>query len=250
MNSVSPKENKGTEESNQGSGPGAASENKPVMSVVPAASHQMNLGGSFDMVEDLSGKQMIEKAFHEAGYTVHTNKKRVRWFGNDLMAFDRVPQGEIGSVETIGVNRPKVEPKPGYEWIPIKMTPDSGACEHVGNPRQFASFGEVKVTSAVKQGVKYGTASGHSIPNLGQIDLDVITDDGANTQLSLQMADVTKTLLSVKRMTKAGNRVVFDSDGSYVQNKSTGFKTGIAEENGTYSMVVWTQARKGVKQFN
>ena len=51
-------------------------------------------------------------------------------------------------------------------------------------------------------------------------------------------------------MTKAGNRVVFDADGSYVQNKATGFKTGIAEENGTYSMVVWTQARKGVKQFN
>ena len=36
----------------------------------------------------------------------------------------------------------------------------------------------------------------------------MITDDGANTQITLQMADVTKTLLSVKRMTKAGNRVV------------------------------------------
>ena len=27
-------------------------------------------------------------------------------------------------------------------------------------------------------------------------------------------------------------------------------RTGIAEENGTYSMVVWTQARKGVSQSN
>ena len=202
------------------------------------------------MVENMSGKQMIEQAFHEAGYVVHTNRKRGKWFGNDLMVFDRVSQGEIDSVEKIGANKPKIAPKPGFEWIPIKMTPDSGACEHVGNPKQFASFSEVKLTSAVKQGVKYGTASGHSIPNLGQVDLDVITDDGANTQLSLQMADVTKTLLSVKRMTKAGNRVVFDSEGSYVQNKATGFKTGIAEENGTYSMVVWTQARKGVSQSN
>ena len=170
------------------------------------------------------------------------------WFGNDLMVFDRVNQGEIGSVEKIGVNKPKIEPKPGFEWIPIKMTPDSGACEHVGNPKQFASFSEVKITSAVKQGVKYGTASGHSIPNLGQVDLDVITDDGANTQLSLQMADVTKTLLSVKRMTKAGNRVVFDDPntvGSFIENKTTGKKTPLRQHNGVYYMDVWVKPGHG-----
>ena len=102
--------------------------------------------------------------------------------------------------------------------------PDSGACEHVGNPRGLSGLGKVKLTEAVKQGVTYGTASGHSIPNLGQLDLNVMTGDGISTDLSLQMADVTKTLLSVKRMTSAGNRVVFDHDGSFVENALRGVR--------------------------
>ena len=35
-------------------------------------------------------------------------------------------------------------------------------------------------------------------------------------------------------MVSAGNRVVFDDSGSFIENKATGIKTGIKEESGRY----------------
>ncbi len=58
------------------------------------------------------------------------------------------------------------------------------------------------------------------------------------------MADITKPLGSVKKMLKAGNRVVFESSGSYVQNISTGRKTPIHERHGTFAMDLWIQDRE------
>ena len=37
----------------------------------------------------------------------------------------------------------------------------------------------------------------------------------------------------------SGNQVVFDSDGSYVENKKTGVKTRIKDEKGEFKMDVW-----------
>ena len=50
---------------------------------------------------------------------------------------------------------------------------------------------------------------------------------------------MTKTLGAVRRMTEAGNRVVFDSDGSYVENKKSGVKTKINDDRGEFKMDVW-----------
>ena len=56
-----------------------------------------------------------------------------------------------------------------------------------------------------------------------------------------QVAEVTKTLGAVRRMTEAGNRVVFDSAGSYVEDKKTGSRTEIKDDNGEFTMDVWVQ---------
>ena len=40
-------------------------------------------------------------------------------------------------------------------------------------------------------------------------------------------------------MTKRGNRVVFDDDGSYVENKNTGQRTWMAEDAGMYNLKMW-----------
>ena len=36
-----------------------------------------------------------------------------------------------------------------------------------------------------------------------------------------------------------GNRVVFDDDGSYVENKTTGQRTWMAEDGGMYTLKMW-----------
>ena len=48
-----------------------------------------------------------------------------------------------------------------------------------------------------------------------------------------------KRLGSVKRICAAGHRVVFDEDGSYIENKSTGEVNILREDNGNYMLDMW-----------
>ena len=56
------------------------------------------------------------------------------------------------------------------------------------------------------------------------------TAEGTKLGIDVQIAEVKKTLGSVRRICEAGNRVVFDEDGSYVENKSSGEKTALTKE--------------------
>ena len=52
---------------------------------------------------------------------------------------------------------------------------------------------------------------------------------------------VSKVLCAVRKMCAAGNRVVFDEDGSFILNKKTGLYASIEERNGTYAFDLWTE---------
>ena len=52
--------------------------------------------------------------------------------------------------------------------------------------------------------------------------------------MTFQCADVHKALGSVSQIVRKGNRVVFDENGSYIQNKSTGELRWLEERNGIY----------------
>ena len=67
--------------------------------------------------------------------------------------------------------------------------------------------------------------------------------------MKMQSAKVSKTLASVSKMVKLGNRVVFDGDWSYVENKKTGQKMGLREKEGVYVYDLWVKNRP-VKEVN
>ena len=50
-----------------------------------------------------------------------------------------------------------------------------------------------------------------------------------------------KALLSVSKVVKAGNRVVFDGDESYIQDRTTGEKIRLKEQNGMYVLKLWVK---------
>eukprot|EP00973_Karenia_brevis_P079791 11072137-Karenia_brevis.AAC.1 len=54
-------------------------------------------------------------------------------------------------------------------------------------------------------------------------------------------------------MTQGGNRVVFDSEdayeGSYIENKSTGHKIYLRQENGVYVMDMWVMPADMASDF-
>ena len=53
-----------------------------------------------------------------------------------------------------------------------------------------------------------------------------------------------RCLLSVSKVVKAGNRVVFDMGGSYIEDPVRKEKMYLAEKHGMYTLKVWTKGTR------
>ena len=89
------------------------------------------------------------------------------------------------------------------------------------------------------------TACGEPIPNEGEKDVPMRTEDGDTAMMKVQIADVDKILGAARRFCEAGNRVVFDEDGSYILNKATRKITKIHKVKGRYVLKVWVPKTSG-----
>ena len=94
-------------------------------------------------------------------------------------------------------------------------------------------------TEASKRGLKYRAANGTSIANEGEKSLRGYTNEANLVDMSMQVANVTKPLGSVRAMLKAGNRVVFDEGDSFILNKATGEMNLLREDDGQFVLDVW-----------
>lgn len=243
--------------------PGNGEGNQGAAKALASLAPMMNLGGKLD--DDEMKIKSLKHVFDETWMT--RNKKgrtkpccgpmTTEAFPNWILAVNKglpTPQdcGVPNPVMTLA-KQPAL--KKGYKWQTLNLTVDSGACDHVINPAEFPS-GEVKITQAVKEGVVYTSASGDPIPNLGELDVEAYTADGTQLNMSLQVADVNKPLAAVRKMCRAGNRVVFDDEeeGGYVEDKKTGVRTPITYHEGTYAVQLWVQvpveSPRGNNQFN
>ena len=102
-------------------------------------------------------------------------------------------------------------------WEEIELTVDSGASETVVGEGMIDSA-EVTEGWAMKKGVEYEVANGVRIPNLGEQRFVAHTQEGFQKNIKAQVCDVNKALLSVRRFVDAGNKVVFDKNGSYIED--------------------------------
>ena len=64
----------------------------------------------------------------------------------------------------------------------------------------------------------------------------MLTMENTLRGMTFQAAPVSKPLGSVKRMCASGHRVIFDDDGSYIQNKATGEINWLREESCNYML--------------
>jgi len=151
---------------------------------------------------------------------------------NEMMAVSHKSQKEntLGDKNELNGLAPE-----GMKWQTLRMTVDSGACDHVVNPKELST---VEIKQTVASGSSYVSASGDEIKNLGEATLDATTKDGNKLALAVQLAEVNKNLAAVRKICAAGNRVVFDDDfgGGYVENKTTGVRIPIEKDHGTYAV--------------
>ena len=105
-------------------------------------------------------------------------------------------------------------------------------------------------TDASRNGLNYASATNQPIPNLGEQRLPLCTAEGSLRTMTFQATPVSKPLGSVKRMTACGHRVVFDEDGSYIQNKQTGEINMLYEENGNFMMDLWIMPKNHLDKLS
>jgi len=126
------------------------------------------------------------------------------------------------------------------EWELIEMAVDSGATETVVSDEMLTSV-ETKESWGSKKGVEYEVANGETIPNLGEKKFHGVTENGITRNLTAQVCEVNKALLSVKKIIAAGNRVTFDEAGSFIEDKMTGEKIWLKDEGGMFMLKMWVK---------
>ena len=184
--------------------------------------------------EDRSDSQGLAKVFEKINKNVQPDKM------------------EAGSTEGRGMNtltRPKVESggqisacteDETKKWKCISIAVDSGACDSVINPDELPAYTDkILETKDSKEGNDFVSASGDPIPNYGELTIPMFTRESTTRAMKFQAAGVAKPLGSVKRMIMAHHRVVFDEDGSYIENKITGEVNALREEDGNFMLDVW-----------
>ena len=159
----------------------------------------------------------------------------------EAMTLDRVSENKTIGIGNVS-KQPKVYDKSG-RYVRLTCTSDSGAGESV-LPEDW--FPEIPKQVSEESGTTYAAANGSVLRNEGKKVIEGHNSAGKKVRLEWQLANVTKPLLSVGKLTQHGRRVVFDDaepNGGYILHKSTNTKTQLRKKNGTYEFDIWVAAQ-------
>ena len=121
------------------------------------------------------------------------------------------------------------------EWtaMPQPLVVDSGAAETI-IPRLWFPSHKTAESEGSKRVVFYTTPDGSSVENGAKTLIISTADAGQLRKWTFQVANVNKARGSVSMMVRNGNRVVFHTSGSYIENKMTKEIRWLRERNGVY----------------
>ena len=132
-------------------------------------------------------------------------------------------------------------------WERIEITLDSGAAETVG-PK--GAVGNVRIRrDNGREGIMYRAANGNTMPNYGEQRLAWESEEDSKGGINIQVTDVTKVLASVGKICEAGNRVVFEPEGGYIERISDGNRTKFKKKGAVYVLETWVKARSQEDQI-
>ena len=66
--------------------------------------------------------------------------------------------------------------------------------------------------------------------------------------ITAQVFAVNKALMSVKKVMRAGNRVVFDEEGTYIEDKVTAEKIWATDDGGMFMVKMWVDRKAGFQR--
>ncbi len=116
----------------------------------------------------------------------------------------------------------------------VEAVVDAGAVHSVAPPGFFP--GRTVPSPWSKAGRGYRAANGTGIKNLGQIAVRFATAEGDKCSIPFQVAEVDQPLLSVARLTAAGNRVELGHADGRIVNTTSGRSIALERRGGVYIM--------------
>ena len=102
-------------------------------------------------------------------------------------------------------------------------------------------------TAASRAGDIFRNAFWVSMRNVRQNELMMVTPSGEKRGMNVHCPNVAKPLVSVKRMTQAGNMVCSHDGNSFILHFVIGSIEWLREENGNYMFDVWVVPREHVE---
>ena len=136
-------------------------------------------------------------------------------------------------------------PKTEYsKYRKIKVLVDSGAAENVIPPDLPPDY-QVVEGEGKKQNVKYITADGNELSNLGEMDVPFRTREGYKCGIKFQICDVHRPLLSLTALTARGNRVNFHENGGSIKSQDGKQTIHFTRENGVYILTLYVPPFQG-----
>ena len=128
-----------------------------------------------------------------------------------------------------------------WEVIPVKL--DTGACDWVFTPEASKAFPLLETPNS-SNGINDKGANGSEIANYGEMMISGYTGDYVPLTVGAQIVEVQRNLASGFKIMVAGNKIVLDDDGSYIQNKANGRNINIANHNGEFKFEIWAPKNK------
>ena len=124
----------------------------------------------------------------------------------------------------------EVEEEPVSEVVDVTI--DSGAGRNVW-PKGKKVPGKFM---PLKKKVKLVAANGSPIDVHGEKMIEFQVNGGRRCAMNYLVTGVKKPLASVGAIVDGGNRVIFDADGSFIENKATGERIALKRKDGTFMM--------------
>ena len=106
---------------------------------------------------------------------------------------------------------------------------------------------EIKEGATSKRSVEYEIATRELIPNLGEKKFQAVSQEGVTQSITAQVCAVNRALMSVKKVIRAGNRVVFD-EGTYIEHKVTGRKIWATDDDRMFMVKMWVNRKAGFQR--
>ena len=159
-----------------------------------------------------------------------------RWFDHSLSGIFEPEEGAY-SKEVMGVSDYAAM---HGDWIRISSVMDSGACAPVA-PLGMLSGYPIRENEASRAGKTFSAASGHDIKRFGEQHIRAVTDNGLETEVCFQLAEVECPLVSISSVCDKGNRVIFGKSGGVIQNVATGAEVPFQRRGGVYALGLWVK---------